>query len=157
MQISPEYDQIRAALRDGHALTPRAKGPPQDSEYLTEIRKLVNQAVYAVFNQKHREASLQEVYTIVKRALEKYQYGGRPPSWRSDWRMPSKRTVDRRVNEAADSRLYADRKTPIVCVRIGYYIPNPQNFDGPTRTRIEKIIAGHNSITTELIDMEEPE
>lgn len=44
------------------------------------------------------------------------------------WKIPGKRTIDRRVNEAADPRFYDDGVPKIVAVTAGVYAPNAQLF-----------------------------
>ncbi len=133
-------EQVRSALERGYAITPRASGPQQDPRYLKVIRGLAVEAVYIVWNRKHRPASLWEIYSLVMaKVQDKIPTAERLP-WRAGvWKIPSKRTVDRRVNEAADPRFYK-KLTPIIAVGPGFYMPNPQTFDGRTRIELEALL-----------------
>jgi hypothetical protein len=60
--------------------------------------------------------------------------------WPKVWLRPSKRTVDRRVNECADPR-FADMDVgfpKLMCVKAGWYQPNPHLFDEEVRHDVVK-------------------
>ena len=125
-------EQLESALRQGSAVTPR-QPPPSDKRYMELIRVHVVRAVYAIWNLQGVHADLWMIYNRVQDTLFM------DPDFRKDWTPPSKRTVDRRVNEAADPR-FAD-PTPIIAVKAGLYIPNPVNFDGRARVLLDALVA----------------
>jgi hypothetical protein len=136
-----QVDQVAAALKQGYAITPLMAGAPQDPTYLEVIRQMAIEAVYSVWNQHRRPAHLWEIYHIVMAKIEDKLPSTAGLPWRGNvWERPSKRTVDRRVNEAADPRFYQD-VTPLVAVSPGHYMPNPRTFDGQTRIQLEKLLA----------------
>lgn len=89
------------------------------------IRQYVKQAVFKVWNEKQRAATLHEIWTYVRDHIETEHKLG---AWPSNWGFPGKRTVDRRVNEAADPRFYKDATPKIVAASAGKYQPNPELF-----------------------------
>jgi tryptophan 2,3-dioxygenase len=129
------YDQVRTAMQQGSAETPKSK-PPEDHAYLAVIRAKAASAVYAYYNEQKKPAPLWQIFQRVQKSI---QYD---EQWHQDWRIPGKRTVDRRVNEAAEAKNYPDGITPIVAVRAGYYIPNPQRFEGVAKVMLEALLRG---------------
>jgi len=83
------------------------------------IRKLCVQAVFSVWNMEHRPTDLNEIYWFVHDKMQDTSYPYQPRS---------KRTVDRRVNEAASPDYYEDNVARIACVMPGVYQPNPALF-----------------------------
>lgn len=81
-----------------------------------ELRRIVVRAVFSVWNREGRPTDLREIYRF---------YQLHAPEDKPLW---SKRTIDRRVNEAA-SPLYAENGVPkIVAVTAGIYQVNPRLF-----------------------------
>lgn len=135
--------QVKQALVQGYAITPRPAGAPQDPQYLTAVRQLAVQAVYQIWNIEHRAAALWDIYHIVTAKIQDHistPAAVRLPWKAGIWQIPSKRTVDRRVNEGADPRFYEGTSTPIIALSPGLYLPNPRNFDGETRTKLEQLL-----------------
>jgi len=125
-------EQLQSALRQGSAVTPR-QPPPSDNRYMELIRTHAVRAVYAIWNLQGVHADLWMIYNRVRDTLFMDH------EFKKDWVPPSKRTVDRRVNEAADSR-FAD-PTPIIAVKAGLYIPNPIHFDGRAKILLDALVA----------------
>ena len=88
----------------------RPQGIPLDEQEREELRQLCIEAVFSIWNTEHRPAHLSEIWQIVRSKT-----------------THSKRTVDRRVNEAA-SPLYAGALPKIVAVTSGIYCVNPKLF-----------------------------
>jgi hypothetical protein len=133
-----EINQIQEALTKGYAITPRSEGAPQDEQYIGTLRKLVSQAVYQIWNVERKPSDLHEIDRIVIAKIK----DAMPPgiNWKPEWELPSKRTTDRRVNEAADPRNYAGGITPIIALRPGVYMPNPQHFDGEAKQQLQELL-----------------
>ena len=102
--------------------------PPNDE--CAALRELVVQAVFGCYYEKKQllaemgkppqPVSLDEIYLRVQVKVDQKQRIGK---WRYGW--TSKRTVDRRVNEAATKK-YAENGVPkIVAITSGFYRPNP--------------------------------
>ena len=125
-------EQVQSALRQGFATTPH-QSPLENRAYVDRIRVHVVRAVYAIWNLEGHEADLGAIYNRVRDSLPE------DPQFRKEWALPSKRTVDRRVNEAADSRFAPI--TPIVAVKAGLYIPNPAHFGGRARILLDALVA----------------
>ncbi|MBT0160695.1 hypothetical protein G4O51_12015 [Candidatus Bathyarchaeota archaeon A05DMB-2] len=96
-------------------------GAPLSEEEQQAIRKLCVQAVFSVWNRERRPASLSEIFAFVRSKMLDPSY---------PFSVRSKRTVDRRVNEAASPDFYADNVAKIACVSPGIYQPNPKLFEG---------------------------
>lgn len=94
-------------------------GAPMSEEEQHLIRKLCVQAVFSVWNMEHRPTNLGEIYWFVRERMKEKSY---------PYKTRSKRTVDRRVNEAASSDYYKDNVAKIACVSPGIYQPNPEIF-----------------------------
>jgi hypothetical protein len=88
------------------------------------IRKLAVEAVYKIWNTEHRPADLMDIYVIVTEKIGKLRADDEWP-WKE---FRSKRTVDRRVNEASSKDFYADGIPKICAVTSGVYQPNPRLF-----------------------------
>lgn len=98
--------------------------PPPDEDMCNALRQLVVEAVFAKHNAKHQNSTLTEIYDAVRQRVDQLRTVGRWP-----WKYtPSKRTVDRRVNEAADPRFYGGGAPKIVAVTAGVYAVNPVLF-----------------------------
>jgi hypothetical protein len=94
-------------------------GAPMSEEEQQLIRKLCVQAVFSVWNKEHRSTDLNEIYWFVHDKMREQAY---------PYNIRSKRTVDRRVNEAASPDYYEDNMARIACVSPGIYQPNPTLF-----------------------------
>ena len=113
------------------------QGPPENMQCLMELRALVVQAVFAKWNKEGKPSSLLSIFYRVQDRTRELKATGRWP-----WKIPGKRTIDRRVNEAADPRFYDDRVPKIVAVKAGLYQPNPTLFGGSGR------LAGFRDVLT---------
>ncbi len=85
---------------------------PVESEHL---RTLIVRAVVQIYNESHRPTDLKEIYDWVIEHLGDVDYR---------FHHTSKRSVDRRVNEAASKQHGAK----IVAVSAGIYQPSPQFY-----------------------------
>lgn len=83
------------------------------------------EAVFAVWNEYRLPANLEDIYHLVKVKISKAK---ELKTWK--WGTPSKRTIDRRVSDAADPKFYEVSGVPkIVAVTAGIYRPNPILFE----------------------------
>jgi hypothetical protein len=98
---------------------------PADESECATIRKLAVEAVYKIWNTQHRPCTLQEIFDIVTEKISVQREKGEWP-WKE---FRSKRTVDRRVNEASSKDFYADGIPKICAVTSGIYQPNPKLFE----------------------------
>lgn len=94
---------------------------PLPEEEAAAYRQLVIEAVFSVHNLWKRPTDLQEIYEIVKKKVEKRLEKN---TWPHVAYCRSKRTIDRRVNEAA-SPDFNDGTVKIVAVSAGIYQVNP--------------------------------
>jgi len=94
-----KYRQVEAALKKGYAETPRFK-PDFSQKYLETIRSLVVQSVYSRWNQSKQPSTLLQIYKDVSKRIRELIKTGR---WPRSWKVPGKRTVDRRVRRLAPS------------------------------------------------------
>ena len=103
----------------------RHQGIPADEFELKALRALCIQAVFSTWYQEHRPTQLSEIYRFVKAKIrEKLALGEWPFSAYRD-----KRTIDRRVNEAACGAFSENGVAKIVAVTAGVYQPNPELFE----------------------------
>jgi len=132
-------DQVMRAVKQGYVPTPSFMPKfLEDKGYLQMIRHLCSQAVYSKWNQEKAASSLMDIYLFVKKRIRQRVALG---EWNPKvWRVPGKRTVDRRTNEAADPRFWGDGVTPIIAVKAGLYMPNPSVFDAETRVELERLL-----------------
>jgi hypothetical protein len=116
-------------------------------------RDLAVLVVYAGWRKLHRAVSLEEIYRgvnvfrdgvfqehvmgVAERVESRVENDLWPHLYARFAR--SKRTVDRRVNEAAADDYYEDHRARIVCVTPGVYQPNPVFFkasEGENKTHL---------------------
>ena len=106
-----------------------------DLGYIATIQQLVLEAVFGYWSQNQKAAGLKDIYG---RVLEKIRIRRIEGSW--PWPVPSKRTVDRRVNECASTNQEENHimdkltgKPRIIQHSIdsndSYYQPNPAMFE----------------------------
>lgn len=90
------------------------------------LRELCIQAVFWKWANKRCPTDLNEINAFVRAKIrEKRKLGEWPfPDYRG------KRTIDRRVNEAACPSFSEDGVAKIVAVTAGIYQPNPKLFEG---------------------------
>jgi hypothetical protein len=99
-----------------------------NEEMCNRLRQYIVEAVFARYNEKHKPSNLLNIYLNVDARIEREW----PVIWPKRWGKPSKRTVDRRVSEAADPRYYPDNLPKIVAVTAGVYTVNPVLFKEAT-------------------------
>ncbi len=96
------------------------------------IRQMVREAVFSKYNRFKQPSNLEEIYRLVKAKMIIAESEDKFP-----WKIAIKRTVDRRVNEAASVVfcLKHDEGIPkIVAVTAGLYTVNPKMFVEATST-----------------------
>jgi len=103
----------------------RPQGIPLDEAERAAYRQLAVEAVYSIWNREGRPAQLSEICRLVRRKVKEKIAADEWP-FRS---YRSKRTIDRRVNEAASSQFSKDGVPKIVAVTSGVYQPNPTLFE----------------------------
>lgn len=128
--------RIKEAAEKGHVKTEpyeRELAPGFDGE----LRKMVAQIVIGVWNTQHRPMKLNEIYQKLR---EKVAERIEDHDWPAIWGFPIKRTVDRRVNEAADYRFYTekDEVPPIIALKAGTYQANPALFEKEVKEAIRQ-------------------
>lgn len=128
---------IIEAFQKGHVKSAnyRREAPKGYDEYL---RQLVIQSVYGRWNLEHKVSTLNSIFrdvtNLVKAAIDR-------EVWPSNWLTPSKRTIDRRVNETADITFWtAEGTTPTISLKPGTYCPNPARFEEESRVRLMEAI-----------------
>jgi len=100
----------------------------KDIERFNVIRQLVVKAVFAKWNKDKEPATLLSIFFKVQDNIKELITTAQWNRWKKEWGIPGKRTIDRRVNEAADPRFYEDGVPKIVAVSAGVYQPNPALF-----------------------------
>ena len=115
-QLLPHTEQGVLKL---HGYHPQA---PPNPEQATHVRTLCINAVYGL-HYCHKPITLRNIFLRVKDVIREMRGMGVWPYPR--WE-PSKRYVDRRVNEAADPRFAEDGVPKVVCVTAGVYAVNPE-------------------------------
>lgn len=128
--------KILEAAKTGMVDTAQYRRDPAETMD-ARLRFYIVKEVYSVWNNEKREASLGEIFHAVNQSIAADISKG---EWPRIWGHPSKRSVDRRTNETADSdhpEFWADSPFPhTVCVRPGHYRPNPHLFDEESRDLI---------------------
>ena len=129
-----EGRRIKEATQKGSVKTPFYERDPAPG-YDGEIRSMASQVVIGIWNKERRPVKLSEIYQGVR---EKIQHRIEDSDWPKVWLMPSKRTCDRRVNEAADLRFFESESetTPIICLKAGTYVCNPALFEQEVKDEI---------------------
>ena len=128
------YRQLTTAMAQEYVETPRMDRP-ESKEYYETVRAKAVRAVYSYWNQHQKAVDLYEIFRRVRMDI------ARDENWPKSWNWPSKRTVDRRVNESSDSRFYKG-PTPTICLRPGVYICNPVCFEGKARVLLNALTHG---------------
>jgi hypothetical protein len=85
------------------------------------LRQIVVQSVYAHWARTGKPAKLKDIASIARDKIVQAEFYG---NWKPRWGTPSKRTIDRRVNEAANPDFYPDGVARIISVTAGVYKPN---------------------------------
>lgn len=111
----------------------RPQGIPLDEPEKQAYRQLAIEATFSIWNQEYRPCNLAEICRTIRlkirEKLDAHEWPFTP--WRS------KRTIDRRVNEAASPQFYADGIPKIVATSAGLYQPNPILFGEKEKNEIQ--------------------
>ena len=130
-----EGQRIKEAASKGHVKTEQYYREPAPG-YDGELREMASQFVFGVWNEERRACSLNEIWRGVCARIRQRQADN---DWPKIWVAPIKRTMDRRVNEAADVRFSEDGvTTPIICTKAGWYQANPALFEETVKKEIVK-------------------
>jgi hypothetical protein len=130
-------EQILTAVKKGSAKSP-SYTPEflRDPQYIQTIRNLCVQAIYSRWNLQKEPSTLVHVYYSVERKIREMVNNRQ---WNTmTWKIPGRKTVDRRTEETAAAKHWP-KETPCLCVRAGYYMPNPALFEEPMRSELLKI------------------
>ena len=98
-----------------------------DEEVCKKLRQYIVEAVFSFWAERKKPTSLIGIFFRVNSRISKECKMG---LWPRRLGHPGKRTIDRRVNEAADPRFYENGVPKIVAVTAGVYQPNPVLFEG---------------------------
>ena len=129
-------DQIAKAVRYGYVKTPPVYRIPRE-EPARALRDLIVRAVYAYWNVHRKPMHITRSPAIYEAVLNRIRTLKQMGEW--PWKIPIKRTIDRRVNECADKRIW-DGPTPLIGLGGGWYMPNPAKFEEPTRSELLRIV-----------------
>jgi hypothetical protein len=133
--------QILEAVKKGSVPTPRFKPKfLQNTKNMDMIRLYVKFAVFGRWNTKKEFSTLLQIYNLVSKRIKDYIATAQYRYWSPRWRVPGKRTVDRRVNECADKRFWDNEITPIIALKAGLYMPNPALFEGEIQDELNRIL-----------------
>jgi len=132
--------RVEDAVRDGYVETQTyIPGFLADKDYIVNLQWFAFYAVRGYASQHHKAPTLIDIYQRVAETVRSLQREG---AWPKDWKFPSKRTIDRRVNEIAsanaiENHIMDGAKPRVICTRAGEYLPNPALFED-----IAKILEG---------------
>lgn len=111
--------------RSGLKLKGWTAQPPPEPDKAEAIRNLAIKEVYSKYFLSGEASTLVEISDKVKSRIQQL-------IWNSEWPitygMPSKRTIDRRVNEACEPTWFEDGVPRLAAKTSGYYVPNPVRF-----------------------------
>jgi len=128
--------RVEEAIESGHVQTPTFI--PEfyaDKSYIEVLQWLAFYSIRGYLSEHRKPATLQDIYS---RVVEKIRSAQREGAWPREWKIPSKRSVDRRVNEIASANSLENHimrgKTPrVICTRPGEYVPNPALYEDVAR------------------------
>ena len=132
--------RVEDAIEKGHVQTPTfIPGWFDDKNYITALQWLAFFAIRGYLSEHRKPAELQD---ICNRVLEKIRAAIREDSWPRGWKTPSKRSVDRRVNEIAskkalENHIMCGGKPRVIAASAGFYVPNPALYED-----VAKILEG---------------
>jgi len=103
----------------------------EDKTFQEVIQWLAFYAIRGYMSENQKPPTLLDIYYRVR---EKVYSAIREGAWPKKWPAPSKRTVDRRVNEIASNKpkenLIMDKGCPrVIATKAGEYIPNPALYE----------------------------
>ncbi len=127
--------KIAEAASKGHVQSEEFHRDPAPG-YDGELRQMIAEHVWGVWNSERRPCRLSEIYEGVRARVQRRIEDG---DWPKVWGYPIRRTCDRRCNEAADWRFYPDEPTPIIQVKPGWYQANPALFEESVKSDISDI------------------
>jgi hypothetical protein len=133
--------RVEECLAKGHVQTPTFI--PEfyaDKNYIEALQWLAFFSIRGYLSEHRKPAELHDIYN---RVLEKIRAAIRESSWPREWKMPSKRSVDRRVNEIAsknplENHIMRGGKPRVIAASAGFYVPNPALFED-----VAKILEGN--------------
>ena len=101
------------------------KQPPPTPEKAEAIRNLAIKDVYSKYFLSGKPSTLAEISEKVQTRIQKLI---RDNQWPTIYGLPSKRTIDRRVNEACEPTWFEDGVPRLAAIKAGHYQPNPVRF-----------------------------
>jgi hypothetical protein len=101
-----------------------------DDEYRRLIRELCIRAIFARWSVENEPSDYEYIKGFI---LERMQDLPK-------YRIPDRETLERRIRETADPKLFPFGISPCVRIGRGTYIPNPAMFSGEERIKLEKLI-----------------
>jgi hypothetical protein len=132
VEYGKQGSKIIEAVKTGKVESERYVRDPA-AAYDERIREMAREVIFSIWNNERRAAKLQEIYEGVRKKVSEDIESG---EWPKVWYLPSKRTVDRRVNELAEqdsSKWGPFEVAPCICLKAGYYQPNPYLFEDTTK------------------------
>jgi hypothetical protein len=124
--------RVEDAIAKGHVQTP-SYIPEwyRDKDYVEALQWLAFFSIRGYISEHRKPATLYDIYY---RVVEKIRSAIREGAWPKDWKIPSKRTVDRRVNEIASSnpahnQIMRGGKPRVIATSAGNYIPSPALYE----------------------------
>ena len=124
--------RVEEAIEKGHVQTPAfIPGWFDDKNFITTLQWLAFFAIRGYLSENHHPAELHDIYN---RVVEKIRAAIREGTWPREWKIPSKRSVDRRVNEIASKKLLENHimregKPRVIATSAGFYAPSPALYE----------------------------
>ena len=133
--------RVEDAIEKGHVQTPTFI--PEfyaDKNYIEALQWLAFYSIRGYVSEHRKPATLWDIY---HRVVEKIRSAQREGAWPKAWKIPSKRSVDRRVNEIASSNpienhIMRGGKPRVIATTAGNYIPSPALYED-----VAKILEGN--------------
>jgi hypothetical protein len=124
--------RVEEAIETGYVATPTFLPDfYADKNYIQALQWLAFFSIRGYLNEHRKPATLQDIY---HRVVEKIRSAQREGSWPRTWKIPSKRTIDRRVNEissanALENHIMRGTRPRVISTRAGEYVPNPTLYE----------------------------
>jgi hypothetical protein len=133
------FDKITTMMKDGYVTTPlglSTKGyGPSERERASQIDVLVH-ACMSFWNNNHKPIHISKLCAIAESNMRHEKKMGR---WHDP--IPSRRSLERSTNYAADENYAPNNKMPkLQAWKPGWYIPNLNLYDEDTRKKIQEMI-----------------
>ena len=133
--------RVEEAIESGHVQTPTFI--PEfyaDKTYIEVLQWLAFFSVRGYLSEHRKPATLYDIY---HRVVEKIRSAQREGAWPKEWKIPSKRSVDRRVNEIAsrnqlENHIMRGTTPRVISTRPGEYVPNPALYEDVARILEER-------------------